>query len=166
MPKPGMKARFGVQFHLRSAWLLLALLVSWCQPTQANGSALHYALYRTWALSPPSASNPFKIVSYLPEGYLLEVVERSAIVVSGEPYSLVVTQDAAELLVHDRAISEWPFHRAVGDHDLVFHREEKLCLVPDCLRVSDRLTRRGVMPTPWARSVMAGRSWWVEGTAG
>lgn len=97
----------------------------------------HYNLYRTWALAPSSAENPFKIIAFLPEGYLFHVLQRDAETVSGSRYSLALTQDAVEVLIYTDSISDQPFRQAVGDHELIFNSRYQLCKNAFCLKSAE-----------------------------
>lgn len=97
----------------------------------------HYTLYRSWALAPSSSENPFKIIAYLPEGYLFKVLEYDSEVVSGSYYSRVLTQDGVEALLYTGAISDWTFRQAVGGHELIFNGRYQLCKTPGCEKNSE-----------------------------
>lgn len=96
-----------------------------------------YNIYRTWALAPASSENPFKITTFLPEGYLFHVIEWDAATLGENSYSLVLTQDGVEALVYSLAISELTFKQAVGNHELIFNSTYRLCKAPYCKKNSD-----------------------------
>lgn len=104
-----------------------------------------YATYRTWALAPPWAENGYKIVSFIPESYLLFLSDDDPIYVSGQEYRLALTQDGAEVLVFSEAISELSFQRSVGDHQVIFNADYLLCKTVGCSPTLERdwLVARG-----------------------
>lgn len=91
-----------------------------------------YAVYRTWALAPPESENAFKIVSYIPESFLLFLSDSDPVSVSGQVYRRALTQDGVEVLVHSEAISELSFQRSVGDHQVIFNADYLLCKSIGC----------------------------------
>ena len=91
-----------------------------------------YATYRTWALGPPGGENAYKIISYIPESYLMYLSEADPIYVSGQEYRLAKTQDGVEVLVFSEAISELSFERSVGDHQVIFNADYLLCKEAGC----------------------------------
>lgn len=119
----------------------LASLFLWASfPAHGQEQVLddpHYTLYRTWALSPATAESPFKITTFLPEGYLFHVLERDAQVVSNNRYSLVLTQDGVEALLYSGAISHTSFNQSVGDHELIFNTPYRLCRTAFCNKTQD-----------------------------
>jgi len=101
----------------------------------------HYTLYRTWALSPPDSENPFKITSFLPEGYLFHILDKNHEVVSNSRYSLVLTQDGVKVLLYSGAISDLTFRQTVGDHELIFNSRYQLCKTIHCTSLNENANR-------------------------
>ncbi len=95
-------------------------------------SDARYALYRTWALAPPESDSAFKIISYIPESYLLFLSDSEPVSVSGQLYRRALTQDGVEVLVHSEAISDLSFQRSVGDHQVIFNADYLLCKTVGC----------------------------------
>lgn len=132
------------------ALMLLLFLSSLAAQSLAQSQAerfndARYATYRTWALAPPWAENGYKIVSFIPESYLLFLSDDDPIYVSGQEYRLALTQDGAEVLVFSEAISELSFQRSVGDHQVIFNADYLLCKTVGCSPALERdwLVARG-----------------------
>lgn len=104
-----------------------------------------YATYRTWALAPPGSEHAYKIVSYIPESYLLFLSDDAPVYVSGQEYRLAMTQDGVEVLVFAEAISELSFERSVGDHQIIFNGDYLMCKQAGCIPEleTDWLVARG-----------------------
>lgn len=104
-----------------------------------------YATYRTWALAPPWKEHGYKIVSFIPESYLLYLSDAEPVTVSNQEYTLALTQDGVEVLVHPGSISELSFQQSVGDHQVIFNSDYLLCKTRACSATlaSDWLVARG-----------------------
>lgn len=129
-------------------YLLLCSLLVWQLPVLASDAERelelgdpHYTLYRTWALSPADSENPFKIISFLPEGYLFHILQEDHEVVSNNSYSLVLTQDGARVLLYTGAISDLTFRQAVGNHELIFNARYPLCKTIHCTSLNSNADR-------------------------
>lgn len=105
-------------------------LLSWSQSQTFDDE--RYATYRTWALAPPGTEDAYKIVSYIPESYLLFLSDDSPVYVSGQEYRLAMTQDGVQVLVFAEAISELSFERSVGDHQVIFNADYLMCKQTGC----------------------------------
>ncbi len=104
-----------------------------------------YATYRTWALAPPWKEHGYKIGSFIPESYLLYLSDADPITISNQQYTLALTQDGVEVLVHPRSISELSFQQSVGDHQVIFNSDYLLCKSRGCSATlaNDWLVARG-----------------------
>lgn len=133
-------------FKIVSTPLAIALLLS-VSPTLHSQiyDQARYATYRTWAISPPWKDHGYKIVSYIPESYLLYLADSEPILVSGQEYSLALTQDSVEVLILPQAISELSFSQSVGNHQVIFNSDYLLCKVAGCAATleKDWLVARG-----------------------
>lgn len=110
--------------------LSLCPLLSWSQAQSFDDA--RYATYRTWALAPPGTEHAYKIVSYIPESYLLFLSDDPPVYVSGQEYRLALTQDGVQVLVFSEAISELSFGRSVGDHQVIFNADYLMCKQAGC----------------------------------
>lgn len=118
-------------YFLRLVFAVLTLLFIGAVQAQSYEDA-RYAVYRTWALAPPETEHAYKIVSYIPESYLLFLSDADPVYVSGQEYRRALTQDGVEVLVFSEAISELSFARSVGDHQIIFNGDYLMCKQAGC----------------------------------
>jgi|MEHZ01.1.fsa_nt_MEHZ010167950.1_3 hypothetical protein len=131
--------------NMRILPLYIALLLCAATAQAQVFDQPRYATYRNWALAPPWKEHGYKIVSFIPESYLLYLSDAEPVTVSNQQYTLALTQDGVEVLVHPRSISELSFQQSVGDHQVIFNSDFLLCKTRGCTAAlaNDWLVARG-----------------------
>lgn len=112
--------------------VLVTLMCSLVGSAFADDSP-YYTVYRTWALAPPGAETPGKIITFLPRRYLLYVENRNDFVkVAGHDYVQAITQDGTKVLVFEESISKKTFRISIGEHEVIFNIAFQLCKTIGC----------------------------------
>ncbi len=95
----------------------------------------YYTKQWSIALSQTPVGGYYQLTTFMPTRYLLFIRDRNASVrIGSQEYLAATTQDGVDVLVLEEMVSEQPFRRSVGRHQVIFNCPYMLCRTPACNR--------------------------------
>lgn len=95
----------------------------------------YYTKQWSIALSQTPVGGYYQLTTFMPTRYLLFIQDRKARVrIGSQDYLPATTQDGVKVLVLEEMVSEQPFRRSVGRHQVIFNCPYALCRTPACNR--------------------------------
>ncbi len=120
------------------AVVLIALMACGLLARAQAENSPYYVVFETWGLATSPLETGLKIVSFLPERYLLYIDNRDAREEAfGREYLRAVTQDGVNVLVNPDDVSRSTFRERIGTHEVIFNSEFSLCKSPGCRPIDD-----------------------------
>lgn len=99
----------------------------------AQQGDFYYTKQWSIALSQTPVGGYYQLTTFMPTRYLLFIQDRNARVrIGSQDYLAATTQDGVDVLVLEEMVSEQPFRRSVGRHQVIFNCPYALCRTPAC----------------------------------
>jgi hypothetical protein len=114
---------------------ILGILILTSLLAPAQDSEAYYAKHWSIALSPEPQNGYYQITTFIPTRYLLFIEDRNDFrKIGSQDYLYATTQDDVPVLVLVQTVSEQPFRKSVGRHQVIFNCPYDLCRTEGCDR--------------------------------